>query len=531
MFEVKSTDLAGRIGRLKTRNGEIETPYLLPVIHPASQSISVDTISNIGFPAVITNAYLTLKHFGDKAKEKGIHSIIDFDGIIMTDSGGYQILEYGEIEADPTQMARYQEGIGSDIAVVLDTPTGSSSNRRWAETTVKKSLDAAKLTLKLKKKDNTMMWSGPVQGGNFPDLVRTSARSMAALDFDIYAIGSPTEMIKNYHFSDLVRMVMTAKRELPLNKPVHLFGVGHPFTLSIAVAMGCDIFDSASYILYAKRGRYMTSAGTLNLEKMSYFPCVCPICSKWSVKELLESDRGVAVQELALHNLYALKNELDKTKEAIREGRLWEHVGSMARNHPKLWAAFLSLSRYSEELEEGTPLFKEKGLFLSSAPDEKRPEVRRFYRSLDRVTISKKKRIALILPETRDKPFLISNLYLNLTRAYDDILDQIQVCFIAPVFGLIPVEISDIYPLSQYVCSYPLDNHFTRVTIVKIKEFLARRSFKHVIIVDNSEDLHEVVKRLKSGVANATFVKALDIADDSDKLVERLNPYLSKVRT
>jgi hypothetical protein len=66
---------------------------------------------------------------------------------------------------------------------------------------------------------------------------------------------------------------------------------------------------------------------------------------------------------------------------------------------------------------------------------------------------------------------------------------------------------------------------------MKIKKFLATRSFKHVIIVDNSKDLHEVVKRLKSGVANATFVKALDIADDSDKLVERLNPHLSRVRT
>ncbi len=138
-----------------------------------------------------------------------------------------------------------------------------------------------------------------------------------------------------------------------------------------------------------------------------------------------------------------------------------------------------------------------------------------------------KKQIALVLPETREKPFLISNLYLKLSRAYSNILDQVQVCFIAPIFGLIPVEISDIYPLSQYVCSYPLDDHFTRVTIVRIKEFLAKRRFKRVIIVDNSEDLHEVVERLKRGVADATFVKALDIADDPDKLIERLNLHLS----
>ncbi|MFQ6011899.1 MAG: tRNA guanosine(15) transglycosylase TgtA [Nitrososphaerales archaeon] len=529
MFEVKATDLAGRIGRLKTRRGVIETPYLLPVIHPTTQKISIGSISSIGFPAVITNAYLTLKHHGDEAKKKGIHSIIDFDGIVMTDSGGYQILEYGEIEAEPAQMARYQEDIGSDIAVILDTPTGSSSNKRWAQATVKKTLDAAKLTLKLKK-DNSVLWSGPVQGGSFVDLVRKSAGSMAALGFDIYAIGSPTEMIKNYHFSDVVRMVMTAKRELPLNKPVHLFGVGHPFTISIAVAMGCDIFDSASYILYAKKGRYMTSSGTLNLEKMSYLPCICPICSKWTVRELFDSENEVRVHELALHNLYALKNELDQTKEAIREGRLWEHIGSMARNHPKLWAAFLLLSKYSDDLEDGTPLFKEKGLFLSSAPDDERPEVRRYSKRIDNITISRKKRTALILPETQQKPFLTSNLYLGINKAYRREMDKIQVCFIAPVFGIVPVELSDIYPLSQYVCSYPLDPHFTRVTLARIKEFLARRSFEHVIIVDSSRDLHNVIKRLEKGVSKATFLKALDCADDPEKIVERLKLHLSDAR-
>ena len=80
MFEIKKTDLAGRIGLIKTKNGIIETPVLLPVIHPLRQQVSTKLIKKIGFNAVMTNAYLTLLHHGEKAIDKGIHNIINFEG-------------------------------------------------------------------------------------------------------------------------------------------------------------------------------------------------------------------------------------------------------------------------------------------------------------------------------------------------------------------------------------------------------------------------------------------------------------------
>ena len=91
MFEIKYSDLAGRIGILHTNHGKIETPSFVPVIHPVKQSIPAKKIKEIGFDVVITNAYITMKRLEEKARENGIHKIIKYDSSIMTDSGGYQV--------------------------------------------------------------------------------------------------------------------------------------------------------------------------------------------------------------------------------------------------------------------------------------------------------------------------------------------------------------------------------------------------------------------------------------------------------
>ena len=93
MFEIKYSDLAGRIGIIHSNHGKIETPAFVPVIHPIRQSIPAKKIHDMGFDLVITNAYITMKRNGDLAREKGIHEIINYDGSVMTDSGGYQVLE------------------------------------------------------------------------------------------------------------------------------------------------------------------------------------------------------------------------------------------------------------------------------------------------------------------------------------------------------------------------------------------------------------------------------------------------------
>ena len=132
MFEIIKSDLAGRIGILHSNHGKIETPAYVPVIHPVKQLIPTKKIKEIGFDLVITNAYITMKRYGDVARKKGIHKIINYDGAIMTDSGGYQVLEYGELDVTPSEMTKFEMNIMTDFAIPLDKPTGFGLSKKQA---------------------------------------------------------------------------------------------------------------------------------------------------------------------------------------------------------------------------------------------------------------------------------------------------------------------------------------------------------------------------------------------------------------
>jgi len=164
VFEVYYKDLLGRIGKLKTRSGIIETPHMFPVINPLVQPIAPKTIKEeYKINAIMTNAYLLKKNFGDEVIVKGVHNFINFNGVIATDSGAYQALVYGEIKASPEEMVKFQEDIRTDVAVILDVPTGYNEDRSKAEWTVKETLRRAELSLKILKEKN-ILWMGPIKG-------------------------------------------------------------------------------------------------------------------------------------------------------------------------------------------------------------------------------------------------------------------------------------------------------------------------------------------------------------------------------
>ena len=278
--------MLGRIGKLKTKSGSVETPLLYPVVNPSIQLVTPRKLKEIfGFDAIITNSYIIKKRFGDKVINEGLHKFLDYDGAIMTDSGAYQILVYGEVEVTQPEIVAYQENIGVDIGTMLDIPTGWKITKEQAQTTVAETLRRAKAFFDAKTRDD-ILWVGPVQGGRHLDLVASSAVEMGKLPFEIHALGSPTEVMENYRYDVLAEMILTAKKGLPLDRPLHLFGAGHPSMFSLAVALGCDLFDSAAYALYARENRYMTENGTWRVEELDYFPCSCPKCSSETPREL-----------------------------------------------------------------------------------------------------------------------------------------------------------------------------------------------------------------------------------------------------
>lgn len=492
-YEVKATDLLGRVGKLHTKSGVLETPALLPVVHPINQELDIDLIKRIGFKAIMTNAYITFKRLKEDAEKRGIHSIIGFDGIIMTDSGGYQVLEYGEVEVSPAEMARFEENIGSDIAIVLDRPTGFSRNRAFAEQTVKETLKAAEETINVKQRQD-VLWVGPIQGGLFTDLVAESAKKTSNLPFDIHALGSPTEVMKTYHFTHLVRMIIAAKTNIPLDRPLHLFGAGHPLTMPMAVALGCDLFDSASYILYAKDDRYLTPYGTLKLDEIVELGCVCPICTQYTLNEIRASDKAKRIKLLAAHNLYLLQSEIKQIKQAIYEGRLWDLVALKARSHPKLWSAFKEITRYSKILEDGTPLFKPRAINLYSKEDLRRPEVLRARARL-RNNFRFEKRSILILASISSEERLLATPFCK--HLLKEGGRDYQLLILSPPYILIPIEVSEIYPLSQTLYPSSLTNTLSTRTLQReLERILKVGGYERIIAVCLDQRLHSKLTAL-----------------------------------
>ena len=449
LFEISKTDLAGRIGKIETNHGKIETPAYVPVIHPVKQTIPSKKIKEIGFDLVITNAYISRNSYGEEAVKKGIHKIIDYDRGIMTDSGGYQVLEYGDVPVSPTEMANFEQGIMTDFAIPLDKPTGFGLPIKKAEAYVKHTLKVCKQTIQ-DSKDNGQIWIGPIQGGEHFDLVAKSTKGLLKMGYKMLALGSPVEFMESYEYRLLAQMIVAAKKQIPHNIPLHLFGAGHPLTIPFAVALGCDTFDSASYMLYAKQNRYITEDGTRYLSDIVVFPCNCEICTKYTPDELRQLESTEKINQIAIHNLHAIKLEVDKVKQAIHEGRLWEYVIKKARAHPKLFEMIEVMTENAEFLRIGTPKFKERAIFLFDKEDQFRPEVQSFH-EIVRKFKSKKKKL-LVIKESSTKPGYLSHQFVNLSKKLKD-FEEVQICQYNPQLGLIPIEISDIFPAAHHETS------------------------------------------------------------------------------
>ncbi len=443
-FEVKETDLLGRVGVLKVGGKTLETPCLLPVVHPVNQTVSIEELRTMGFRGLMTNSYIIRSRRRDEAVREGIHEMLGFDGVLMTDSGGYQVLEYGDLEIGYADAASFQAEIGSDLAVTLDRPTGYPQSRRAAMDSVDYSLRNATSTIR-EFGDRETVWMGPVQGGLYQDLVSRSAASLWKAGFEFLALGSPVQVMENYMFTDLLKMVVAARRPIPYSVPLHLFGAGHPLTMALAVALGCDTFDSASYALFARNGRYMSHGRVLSLETMKYLPCSCPVCARTSVRDLQDVDVRERVKIVATHNLYVLREEVEACKEAIAEGRLWDLVEEKSMVHPRLRDAFVELSKHCDLLMDGTPVLKDRGLMLRSEEDLKRPELVSAEKRLEGVLRGASKRAVLLTPW--DSVPVGKKKRDGGTGS----LDRSETYRIHPALGVYPAELDFVYPFTQFV--------------------------------------------------------------------------------
>jgi 7-cyano-7-deazaguanine tRNA-ribosyltransferase len=410
-FEVKAKDLAGRIGKLAIKDKTVETPLLMPVYNPNKPLIPIEEMKErFGIQALMTNSYIILKSEELKKSilEKGIHGYLGFDGLVATDSGSFQLMAYGSVSTTNAEIIRFQESIGSDIGSFLDIPTLPDAYKPQAADELETTLERAKEAV-----DAKFAVNAGIQGSTHMDLRKKAAQEIGR-DFKLCAVGGIVRLMEEYRFTDLVDVIAAVKMNLPANRPIHAFGLGHPMVFSLAAALGCDLFDSAAYALYAQDGRYMTEYGTKRLENLEYLPCSCPICREHGIglKDLSEEEM---TKELALHNLYVSFAELDRVKQAIREGSLWNLLSMRARAHPAVYAALLRLKEYSKWMAELDSVTKGSQVFYAGKEAGYRPEV------------------------------------LNARRRIKQVASREAVDM--PPFGKVPAELLDIYPFGGFVSS------------------------------------------------------------------------------
>ena len=530
VFEVESRDLLARIGRLETKSGALETPSMLPVINPAVQPIPPAKIfEEFGFEAVMANAYLLYKsQHSQRVRERGIHAFLGFPGVVMTDSGAYQILVYGEIPVEQREIIRYQEEISTDIGVILDIPTSWKASPQEIEYSVNETMRRAKEAVEIRTRED-VLWVAPIQGGTRLDLVSQCAKFMDSLPYHIVALGSPTTVMENYMFDILVDMIMAAKLSVSPAKPFHLFGAGHPMMFSLAVALGCDLFDSAAYAIYSREGRYISPWGTQWLSELTYFPCSCPICTQMEPKDLLELPWKERYEKLAEHNLFVCREELNRIKQAIVEGRLWEHLEIRARSHPSMAQALKKVIKYVKHLEKGTPIAKPKGLLFVSRESIYRPEVYRHLKRLfSRYRRPSARDVLLLIPEPSRRPYSRSKWVKNILKGIEERrLNRVHVVVYAPPFDLVPIELCETYPLSQHECSQGLKVAWRNRVLRSMLKYASNQRYSAVFVVPNSPILDKKRAEILCQWIEKKGIQAEVVDVEPDREHEKLIEYLS----
>ena len=530
-FEIRAKDGLARLGRFTTKHGTVKTPLLMPVIHPGKSIISPkDIVDVFGFQMVITNSYIINSHekFREKAIAEGVHGLLDFEHPIMTDSGTFQMYfhDLPEEEIDPIAIIEFQKQIKTDIGTILDAFSKPDVGREQVEKDVKLSLERAKMSVGLK---DEMMLAGTVQGGIFEDLREQSAQAMGELDFDVYPIGGVVPMMEMYRYADIVRVTLAAKKHLPPDRPVHLFGCGHPMLFAQAALLGCDFFDSASYAKFAEKGRMLLTTGTVHLKDLTELPCECPVCSSTTASEMQGLPKEAKALALMRHNLYVSAAEMRRVRQAIADGKLFELAALRARSHPALLEALQVMTDNMDQLIESDPFGKSSSIFYTGAETAVRPEISRFHeRVLSRYPFKTTDTI-IIVPDIGERPFsdTASTIIAEVRKKRPE---EVLLMFLTPM-GVIPWELEHVHPAQQCIFPKDVDPQTLKIANARLQEILDTITFNKIVWFDRespttklSDSLTGNYKMTKTTSASET-INQLGVIEE-----ESTDWYLRKLR-
>jgi queuine tRNA-ribosyltransferase len=363
-FTIDARCGAARTGTVTTTRGTFRTPCFMPVgTRGAVRTLSSADLEELGAEVILGNTYhLMLRPGADVvALCGGLHGFADWQGHVLTDSGGYQVFSLEpRVDDEGATFASTYDGsphhltpegavdaqvlLGSDIQMVLDVcpplPSPPEVIRSAVDRTALWAERARKTFLAHERPDISQF--GIVQGGVDTALRAESAARTVAIGFEGYAVGG---LSVGEDRSEMLAALTVAVAGLPEDRPRYFMGLGDPLGIVDVVGLGVDMFDCVLPTRLGRHGTMLTSTGRLNLRNRRFAAdtgpidaaCACPVCARWSrgyLRHLLSVDEPTAPRLLTIHNMHWTLELVRRVRRAIADDSLAALRAELAEHWP-----------------------------------------------------------------------------------------------------------------------------------------------------------------------------------------------------
>lgn len=352
----KDENSNARYGKLQTNYGTFETPMFMPVGTKATvKSLSPEELKEAHSGIILSNTYHLWLRPGEDIVDKagGLHKFMNYDGPILTDSGGFQVfslvknkekditeegvtfkshIDGSKLFLTPEKSIQIQNKLDSDIAMSFDECPPYPSTYEYMKKSVERTLRWAARGKKVHANENQSLF-GIVQGGEFEDLREYSCKETVKMDFDGYSIGGTSV---GEDKDTMYKMIDYGIKYLPEDKVRYLMGVGDPIDIIEGTIRGIDIFDCVLPTRIARHGQAFTRKGKINFNNAKYKEdftpveegCDCYTCKNYTkayIRHLITTDEMLGGRLLSIHNIRFLIKLTEELREAIKENRILEY--------------------------------------------------------------------------------------------------------------------------------------------------------------------------------------------------------------
>ncbi len=353
-LEYQSKKTRARVGKLHTPHGTVNTPMFMPVGTQATvKTLSPEEVKEQGSGVVLANTYHLWLRPGPEIVEKagGLHEFMQYDGPMLTDSGGFQVfslsalrkiteegvtfrshLDGRKLFLSPEIAIDIENKLGADIIMSFDECIPYPATYEYAKESMMRTLRWAQRGKDAHKRTHDQALFGIVQGGEYPDLREYCAKELVKMDFPGYAIGGTSVGEPKEVYKEMIDMTID---QLPEDKPRYLMGVGSPVSILEAIERGIDMFDCVLPTRIARHGTAMTSTGRVvaknAIYKEDFRPidenCDCYACKNYTrayIRHLLSANEVFGQRLLSIHNIHFLIKLVDDAREAIKRDEFIE---------------------------------------------------------------------------------------------------------------------------------------------------------------------------------------------------------------